>query len=155
MIQLSHEDFMILRTTGNLRIEQRFKKTPKVVSIDHRDMLKFYPNKYNNKWVEIDGKKFQSKKEGNRYSELRLLEKAGLIEDLQCQVKYELHAHSQHEPKGVKVCDYFLDFEYFCQKRGCWIYEDVKGLKNGPAYSLFKLKKKWMKAQYGITVDEI
>jgi dsDNA-binding SOS-regulon protein len=42
-------------------------------------------NKYLNKKTEIDGITFASKKEAKRYSELKLLEKAKKIEDLQLQ----------------------------------------------------------------------
>ena len=46
--------------------------------------------KYRNKKVEVDGILFDSKKEANRYMELKLLEKAGEITDLKRQVRYEL-----------------------------------------------------------------
>lgn len=39
-------------------------------------------NKYRNKKVIVDGEEFDSKKEGNRYKELRLLERAGEISNL-------------------------------------------------------------------------
>lgn len=46
--------------------------------------------KYNNKKITVDGQIFDSKKEANRYKELRLLEKAGEIKDLRTQVKFKL-----------------------------------------------------------------
>lgn len=54
-------------------------------------------NKYNNKKVEVDGIIFDSKREAERYQELSLLEKAGVIRDLQRQVKYIL-IPAQREP---------------------------------------------------------
>ena len=36
-------------------------------------------NKYRNKKVIVDGEEFDSKKEGNRYKELRLLDRVGEI----------------------------------------------------------------------------
>lgn len=36
-------------------------------------------NKYRNKKVIVDEKEFDSKREGNRYKELKLLERAGEI----------------------------------------------------------------------------
>ena len=47
-------------------------------------------SKYHNRKVEIDGIKFDSTKEGERYLELKLLLKAGKIRDLQMQVEFEL-----------------------------------------------------------------
>ena len=47
-------------------------------------------SKYHNKKVMIDGIKFDSKKEANRYQELKLMQRAGIISDLQRQVKYVL-----------------------------------------------------------------
>ena len=46
--------------------------------------------KLNNQAVVIDGIKFQSQKEGNRYCELKLLQRAGEISDLELQKRYEL-----------------------------------------------------------------
>ena len=46
--------------------------------------------KYNARKVEIDGITFDSLKEANRYSELKLLEKAGLIKDLTLQPRFNL-----------------------------------------------------------------
>lgn len=118
-------------------------------------------NKYRNKWTEVDGKKFQSKKEADRYSQLILLQRSGIISDLRTQVSFDLKAYKLEGAnhlymgiaKGIKICTYRLDFKY--KEAGHWCYEDVKGMKSGPAYQLFKLKKKWMKAQYGIDVIEI
>lgn len=47
-------------------------------------------NKYLNKFTEVDGIKFSSKKEANRYSELKMMENAGIITDLKLQVKFVL-----------------------------------------------------------------
>jgi len=47
-------------------------------------------NKYGNKKITIDGETFDSKKEYNRFCELKLLERAGQIKDLKRQVKFVL-----------------------------------------------------------------
>lgn len=39
-------------------------------------------NKYMNRQTIVDGQKFDSKKEANRWMELKLMERAGLITDL-------------------------------------------------------------------------
>ena len=46
--------------------------------------------KYKNKKVEVDGIEFDSKKESRRYWELKLLQQAGKITDLQLQREFEL-----------------------------------------------------------------
>ena len=47
-------------------------------------------NKYGNVKVVVNGRKFDSKHEAKRYSELLLLQRAGKIRDLKCQVVFEL-----------------------------------------------------------------
>ena len=46
-------------------------------------------NKYFNKKVIIDGIKFDSKKEAKRYTELKLLKKAGIIKELELQKVFD------------------------------------------------------------------
>ena len=58
--------------------------------------------KYYSKKVTRDGMTFDSVKEYKRYCELRLLEKAGAIADLQRQVEFEL-IPAQREPDTVGV----------------------------------------------------
>ena len=57
-------------------------------------------NKYHSKKVEVDGITFDSKKEAKRFAELSLFEKAGVISDLQRQVKFVL-IPAQREPDTV------------------------------------------------------
>ena len=123
--------------------------------------------KYKNKKVQIDGMIFDSEKEANRYKELEALEKAGLISDLQRQVKYSL-IPAQREPDiigkkgGIKKgriiereCAYFADFVYWDESEQKKVVEDVKGYKGGGAYEIFKIKRKLMLHLYGIRVSEI
>ena len=64
-----------------------------------------HKSKYGAKKVEIDGIIFDSKKEGRRYQELKMLQKAGEISNLQRQVKYIL-IPAQREPdtEGPRAC---------------------------------------------------
>ena len=55
-----------------------------------RKFMRKNNTKLNNQAVVIDGIEFQSKKEGKRYSELKLLERAGEISNLELQKRYEL-----------------------------------------------------------------
>jgi len=83
--------------------------------------------------------------------ELKALEKAGEIHDLQLQVKYELHVN------GVKIGTYIADFVYVGGRgtgRGSthWhVVEDVKGFKT----PLCRWKRKHMMAEYGIDIAEV
>jgi dsDNA-binding SOS-regulon protein len=63
-------------------------------------------SKYGAVRTEVDGISFASKKEARRYSELKLLERAGEIADLQLQPRFPLTVN------GVRVCTYVADFQY-------------------------------------------
>lgn len=101
-------------------------------------------NKYRNTIVEIDGIKFRSKKEGQRYVELKMLMKCGDVVDFKMQVPFEVSSANR------KKIRYFLDFEV-CWKNGTITYEDVKGKR----LPLYKLKKSLVKEKYGIDIVEI
>ena len=131
--------------------------------------------KLNNKSIVIDGIEFQSQKEGKRYAELKLLQRAGEISDLELQKKYEL-IPAQYEivetgehykvggrkgqPKTKRVCIeqsvvYIADFVY--QKNGQTVVEDVKGYRDpsSATYAKFVLKRKMMLWIHGIRIKEI
>lgn len=88
---------------------------------------------------------YDSKREHDRANELRLLERAGKIRDLQEQVKFELI------PKqlGERSCSYVADFCYI-DEHGSKIVEDVKGMKTRD----YIIKRKLMLWVYGIKVLE-
>lgn len=97
-------------------------------------------SKYKNGKVEIDGIKFDSAAEGERYKILKAKEQAGLIKNLQLQVTYPLIVN------GLKTCDYRADFVY--EVGGKVVVEDVKG----QLHDVFKLKYKLMYACHGIVL---
>ena len=108
-------------------------------------------NKYHNKTTNtFDGNVHDSRKEANRWSELLILERAGLISDLKRQVKYELIPKQE----GERAVEYVADFEYI-DENGQKIVEDVKGCKEGLAYRVFVIKRKLMLYVHGIKVKEI
>jgi len=98
------------------------------------------PSKYRNVRTEVDGIVFASKAEARRYLELRLLERAGEITELEIQKRYPLTAFD-----GTRLATYVADFAYVDRKSGQRVTEDVKGVET-PA---FKLKSKLFEAQYG------
>lgn len=98
----------------------------------------------------VDGIAFASKAEARRYAELRLLEKAGQIDDLERQPKFALHVASTLGQAHTLVGHYFGDFRYRDARRGR-IVEDVKGVDT----PLSHWKRKHVALQYGITVELI
>ena len=99
-------------------------------------------NKFRNKPTEVDGIRFASKREANRYSELKLLERAKVIKDLQLQVRFPLKINDQ------LICTYVADFQYL--ENGKQVVEDTKGVKTRE----YILKKKLMLALYQISILE-
>ena len=64
--------------------------------------------KYHSTRCEYDGHRFDSKGERDRYIELKALEKAGKILDLDCQVPFILIPESEHG----RAIEYVADFVY-------------------------------------------
>jgi len=112
-------------------------------------------SKYNAKKTLVDGIIFDSAAEAYRYKELKLLEKAGEICDIRLQVPYTFSL------KGKKIFTYYADFVYAKYRQHALalviplppelIIEDVKGMKT----AIYRLKKKLIEAQHGITITEI
>lgn len=119
-------------------------------------------NKYKNHKIEVGGIVFDSRKEARRWQELKLLEAAGEISELQRQVKYTLIPAQREPPKVGKrggtikgklierEVAYIADFVYK-NKDGAQIVEDVKGMAT-PEYVL---KRKMMLYFHGIQISEV
>lgn len=117
--------------------------------------------KYHNKKTEVDGIKFDSKKEANRYLELKLLEKAGEIQNLRLQVKYvlipsqyeQVYSEKKHAYIRGKLiereCSYVADFVY--EEGGETIVEDTKGFRTQD----YMIKRKMMLYLMGIRIREV
>lgn len=98
--------------------------------------------------------KFDSRKEARRYDELRLLERAHQISDLQRQVKFVL-IPAQRDPKGKLIerqCYYVADFTYK-DSSGRLVVEDTKS--EATRTPVYVLKRKLMLWVHGIRVREI
>jgi hypothetical protein len=102
--------------------------------------------KFGNKKVEIDGQVFDSKKEAARFHELKLMERAGVIKDLETQPVFQI------EINGVKVCKYVADFQYL--ETGKLVVEDVKSAHTR-TLPVYRLKNKLMRACLGIEIREV
>lgn len=120
-------------------------------------------SKYGARKTVVDGITFDSKKEANRYRELKLLERAGEICFLRLQVPFEL-IPAQYEETGEvytkgankgkpkrgkcieKAVVYYADFVY--QNMACdRIVEDVKGMRT-PAYIIKRKLFRWRYPEY-------
>lgn len=118
-------------------------------------------NKYHAIKTEVDGITFDSKKEAKRYAELKLMERAGKIRNLELQKEFLLSAaYRKPDGKAVRKCSYFADFAYeqWDDKTSAWetVVEDVKGYRapQSAAYSAFKVKAKWVHDKYGVDILE-
>lgn len=124
--------------------------------------------KYHNKKIIVDGLCFDSKKEAKRYSELKLLEQAGVISDLKMQVKYILIPEQREDSKEVykkgpnkgklkkgnlleRECSYLADFTYIDGESQQLVVEDTKGMRTHD----YIIKRKLMLKVYGIRIQEI
>lgn len=101
-------------------------------------------SKYKAKKTEVDGIKFDSQKEANRYLDLLVLEKAGLIQDLDRQVRFELQPSYKKKGKTIRAIYYIADFVYYDTFKGQKIVEDTKGYRT----EIYKLKKKLFEFKY-------
>ncbi len=122
--------------------------------------------KYHNKRKKVDNIIFQSRKEAQRYCELRLLEKAGKISSLELQKVFELipaqyetsaEFYTKGKNKGErkkgkcieKAVTYKADFVYI-DENGYTVVEDTKGFKTKD----YVIKRKLMLFVYGIRIIE-
>lgn len=108
--------------------------------------------KYGAVKTQVDGITFDSKAEAKRYQELKLLERAGVITDLELQPKFViLPKHKDIEGKTVREMSYFADFSYFDIEKGKYVIEDVKGVKT----AVYKLKKKLVEYKHDVKITEV
>lgn len=121
-------------------------------------------SKYGARKTVVDGITFASKKEANRYRELKLLEKAGEICCLRLQVPFEL-IPAQYEETGQmytkgknkgkpkrgkcieKAVTYIADFVYYNSDATVRTVEDVKGMRT-PVYIIKRKLFRWRYPEY-------
>ena len=108
--------------------------------------------KYHNKIVEVDNIKFDSIKESRRYNELKLLQRAGIIKELELQKKFELQPkYTNNNGEHIRAITYVCDFYYFDNEKQKYIVEDTKGYRT----DVYKLKKKLMAYIHHISIHEV
>lgn len=114
--------------------------------------------------MTVDGIEFDSKKEARRYGELSLLQRGGVISELELQKEFELvPAQSETFPRygknGQRLKDgtrciekpvkYKADFVY--KENGVLVVEDTKGVKTKD----YIIKRKLMLYIHGIKIKEV
>lgn len=108
------------------------------------------PSRFPAQKTVVDGITFDSKREAKRYGELKLLERAGEIIQLQAHPGFPVSINDRH------FCLYTADFEYIdlrLPEGSPPVIEDVKssGTRKDPAY---RLRKKAAELFYGMKVVE-
>ena len=115
--------------------------------------LNIYSNKnwskYKNKKVVVDNILFDSKKEANYYTKLKILRDAGKISGLRLQEKFILQPSFKLNGKTYRAITYVADF----------VYKDDKGMHvvdtKGYRTDVYKIKKKLFMKKYGIEIEEV
>lgn len=107
-------------------------------------------NKYHNRRVLRAGIWFASIKEADRYFELSMLQRAGVISDLRTQVSFELipaqYVGGRCAERAVK---YVADFVYIAD--GEMVVEDTKGVRTAE----YIIKRKLMLYVHRIRILEV
>jgi hypothetical protein len=99
----------------------------------------------------VDGFNFASRREARRYRNLRLMQLAGEISELELQVPIELQGQDGPilTPTG-KPMRYIADFRYRDRQTGAFVLEDAKGFPT----EVFTIKKAILAAQ-GVDIREV
>lgn len=97
--------------------------------------------------VEWAGEKhsFHSKKEADRFLQLKLLERAGDITHVEKQPRFKCEVNGQH------ITEYRADFRYFDKVRGARVVEDVKGHRTRE----YIIKKALTEALFNVRIEEV
>jgi len=107
------------------------------------------PRVRNYKPTFIGSERFASKREARCWQELQVLFHAKKITGLKRQVRIPLTTTPDTGGDPVAVCHYVADFTFF--EDGQYVIADAKGW----ATDLYKLKRKWVRLQYGIEIREL
>ena len=105
------------------------------------------PNKYGANPTVVDNIRFASAAESRRYSELLVLQRGGVIRNLELQPVLVYYGKG-----NVPLFKYLADFAYF-EAGGGRVYEDVKSKPTSTP--VYRLKKKLIENQYHIEIREV
>lgn len=110
--------------------------------------------KYHNAKTIVDGIKFDSKLEAERYAQLKILEHAGVIRGLELQPSFELIPSFKKNGRTWRRAVYKADFRYILCEDDRIIIEDVKG-STAMITDVFRLKQKlfeYLYPEYAISI---
>lgn len=112
-------------------------------------------NKFNAVKKTIDGIKFDSTRESKRYEELKLLERAGKIKNLEVQPVYELVKSVKYKnaKRAKPAMIYTADFRYWDIEKGELVVEDVKSVATAKLTD-YIMRRHMMLAFHGIEILE-
>ena len=107
--------------------------------------------KYHNSKITTPDGTFDSKHELQRWGELKIMERAGIIEQLKRQVRFDLVPAQPRDglipaERGVS---YIADFTYL--KNGELVVEDAKGYKTAE----YIIKRKLMRWIHKVVIKEV
>jgi len=111
-------------------------------------------HKYFAKKSVVDGIVFPSKAEARRYGELKLLERAGEIENLRLQPRFELMAGVVLRGRKKPPLRFTADFSYNLRGSGELVVEDVKGGR-ATTTDAYRMRIHMMKHVHDIDVTEV
>jgi len=103
--------------------------------------------KYRNVAVVVDGYRFDSKREAERYVVLAGEVDAKRIRDLKVQPAFRC------EIAGVLICDVVADFSYRRNADNAYVVEDVKSKATKTA--VYRMKAKLVRALHHVEITEV
>lgn len=109
------------------------------------------PRKYQERKTEIDGIMFDSGDEARRYVQLKMLEAAGEIKDIEIQPKWVLQPSFKRGKRTTRAITYRADFRYTEVATGEVVVEDVKGMET----EVFRIKAKMLLYVHDIEVKRV
>ena len=113
-------------------------------------------NKYLNRALSTPDGKFDSVKEYRRWQELKLMQRAGLIYDLQRQVPFVLIPTQKDEITGKVIereAKYIADFTYRDRNTHKLVVEDTKS--KATKTKDYILKRKLLLYRHGLRIVEV
>ena len=102
--------------------------------------------KFHSRATVVDGIKFPSRLEADRYLQLRMLKQAGEISDLKLQPEFQIFKGYVDPETGAKHKSrfYVADFQYLDLRSHQVIVEDTKGVET----EVFRLKWEFVQSEY-------
>lgn len=113
-------------------------------------------NKHGNVKTEVDGIRFDSRREARRFLELREMERCGEIRGLRLQQNFTLiEGFTLPTGERVKPEVYRADFAYYRKDEAgafsIYIVEDAKGYRTDK----YRIKRKQVLDKFGIEIREV